>query len=158
MIEYPKYKKVLFCTDFSENADYALDYAFGIAKRDGGILYILFVSPLAMQEEIIKPYMNETNLKEIHEKEQREIEQLINDRYLSQIEDKSKLRVVIKSGCADEEIIKFAKQKKIDIIILGKHGKSKLEHHLFGSVAERVIRSSAIPVFIIPRKIQPSNT
>ena len=40
MVEYPKYKKVLFCTDFSENADYAFDFAYGIAKRDEGILYI----------------------------------------------------------------------------------------------------------------------
>jgi len=41
MIEYPHYKKVLFCTDFSENADYAFDFAYGIAKRDEGFLYIL---------------------------------------------------------------------------------------------------------------------
>ena len=44
-MEYPKYKKVLFCTDFSENADYAFDYAFGIAKRDNGLLYILHILP-----------------------------------------------------------------------------------------------------------------
>ena len=36
MMEYPKYKKVLFCTDFSENSDYAFDYAFGIAKEMRG--------------------------------------------------------------------------------------------------------------------------
>ncbi|MBW1716060.1 MAG: universal stress protein [Deltaproteobacteria bacterium] len=40
MIEYPKYKKVLFCTDFSENADYAFEFACGIAKRDEGVLYM----------------------------------------------------------------------------------------------------------------------
>jgi nucleotide-binding universal stress UspA family protein len=45
MIDYPKYKKVLFCTDFSENSDWAFHYAFGIAKRDEGVLYILHVIP-----------------------------------------------------------------------------------------------------------------
>jgi hypothetical protein len=45
MLEYPKYKKVLFCTDFSENVDYAFEFAFGIAKRDKGLLYILHVIP-----------------------------------------------------------------------------------------------------------------
>ena len=40
MIEYLKYKKVLFCTDFSENSDYAFEFAYGIAKRDEGLLYI----------------------------------------------------------------------------------------------------------------------
>jgi len=44
-MEYPKYKKVLFCTDFSENSDYAFEFAYGIAKRDEGLLYILHVIP-----------------------------------------------------------------------------------------------------------------
>ena len=34
MMEYPKYKKVLFCTGFYENSDYAFEFAFGISKRD----------------------------------------------------------------------------------------------------------------------------
>ena len=40
MMEYPKYKKVLFCTDFSKNADYAFEFAYGIAKRDDGLLFL----------------------------------------------------------------------------------------------------------------------
>jgi len=36
MIEYSKYKKVLFCTDFSENSDYAFDFALGIPKEKRG--------------------------------------------------------------------------------------------------------------------------
>ena len=44
MFEYPKYKKVLFCTDFSECADHAFWYAFGVAKRDEAFLHILHVN------------------------------------------------------------------------------------------------------------------
>jgi len=42
MIEYPHYKKVLFCTDFSENADYAFGFAYGMPKemRDFFIFYM----------------------------------------------------------------------------------------------------------------------
>jgi len=43
--EYPECKRALFCTDFSENADYAFHFAYGIAKRDDGLLYILHVIP-----------------------------------------------------------------------------------------------------------------
>jgi nucleotide-binding universal stress UspA family protein len=50
MIEYPKYKKVLFCTDFSENSDYAFEFAYGIAKRDEGLLYILHVIPRQIRQ------------------------------------------------------------------------------------------------------------
>jgi nucleotide-binding universal stress UspA family protein len=45
MMEYPKYKKIVFCTDLSENSDYAFEFASGIAKRDEGLLYILHVIP-----------------------------------------------------------------------------------------------------------------
>jgi hypothetical protein len=45
IIKYPKYKKVLFCTDFSENAEYAFDFAYGIAKREEGLPYILHIIP-----------------------------------------------------------------------------------------------------------------
>ncbi|HUV52802.1 MAG TPA: universal stress protein [Dehalococcoidia bacterium] len=44
-MQYPKYKKVLFCTDFSENSDFAFEFAYGIAKRDADLLFILHVIP-----------------------------------------------------------------------------------------------------------------
>jgi len=65
MMEYPKYKKVLFCTDFSENADYAFDYAFGIAKRDGGLLYILHVIPHNPHQAFAENYINKEDLEKI---------------------------------------------------------------------------------------------
>jgi len=52
-MEYPKYKKVLFCTDFSENSDYAFEFAYGIAKRDEGLLYILHVIPHNPQQTYV---------------------------------------------------------------------------------------------------------
>jgi hypothetical protein len=52
-MEYPLYKKVLFCTDFSKNADYSFEFSYGIARRDEGLLYILHVTPAKKKGEII---------------------------------------------------------------------------------------------------------
>jgi nucleotide-binding universal stress UspA family protein len=117
MIEYPKYKKVLFCTDFSENSDYAFEFAYGIAKRDEGLLYILHVIPANPQQSI---------------------------------ENGIKYEIVTKSGREDEEILKFAKDEKVDIIVVGTHGRTGIEHVFFGSVAEKVLRRSPFPLFLIP--------
>jgi len=65
MIEYPKYKKVLFCTDFSENSDYAFEFAYGITKRDKGLLYILHVIPHIPNQERIRGYVPEDILRKI---------------------------------------------------------------------------------------------
>ena len=65
MIDYPKYKKVLFCTDFSKISDCAFDYAFGIAKRDEGMLYILHVIPVTPQQYHLERHLTKKQLDEI---------------------------------------------------------------------------------------------
>jgi len=152
MIEYPQYKKVLFCTDFSENADYAFNFAYGVAKRDEGLLYILHVMP----DNPHKGYADTVMTVENSEKIQQGIEKYLDDnyreRYTNKIKDSVKYEAVTKSGREDEEIVEFARDKKVDIIVMGTHGKTGIEHVFFGSVAEKVIRRSPYPVFIIPCK------
>jgi len=152
MIEYPKYKKVLFCTDFSENSDCAFDYAFGVAKRDDAVLYILHVIPGNTHENYLTHYLTKEDLDKIKVTLQKDLDKKYNDQYLSQIKDKTKVKIVTKSGREDEEILKFAKKERIDLITIGTHGRTGIEHVVFGSVAEKIIRRSPIPVFIIPCK------
>ena len=152
MIEYPKYKKVLFCTDFSENSDYAFEFAYGIAKRDDGLLYILHVIPRNPNQEMIRGYISEDILRNIQKGLEQELDDNYKERYTKKIEDAVEFEVVTKSGREDEEIIKFAKKETVDIIVMGTHGKTGIEHVLFGSVAEKVLRRSPFPLFVIPCK------
>jgi nucleotide-binding universal stress UspA family protein len=150
MIDYPRYKKVLFCTDFSENADYAFEFAFGIAKRDDGLLYILHVIPDNPHQTFVDNFLT----REDSEKIQKSIEKYLDDnytkRYVEKIENGIRFEIVTKSGREDEEILKFAKQEKVDILVMGTHGRTGIEHVFFGSVTEKVLRHSPFPVFIIP--------
>ena len=150
MIDYPKYKKVLFCTDFSRNSDCAFDYAFGIAKRDEAVLYILNVTPAVPQMYIADSYLSEEQLEKIEADSQEYLKKMFNDKYLNHIKDKTKVKVVTKSGREDDEIIEFARKEKIDVLVIGTHGRTGIEHAFLGSVAEKVIRRSPIPVFVIP--------
>ncbi len=152
MIEYPKYKKVLFCTDFSENSDYAFEFAYGIAKRDEGLLYILHVIPRNPNQEMIRGYVPEDTLRNIQKGLEQELDDNYRERYVNKIENGIRYEIVTKSGREDEEILKFAKDEKVDIIVVGTHGKTGIEHVLFGSVAEKVLRCSPFPLFVIPCK------
>jgi len=151
-MEYPKYKKVLFCTDFSENSDYAFEFAFGIAKRDDGFLYILHVVPHIPNQEMLRGYVSEDILRNIQKDLEQELDDNYKGRYTKKIQDAVRFEVVTKSGREDKEIIEFAKKEKVDIIIMGTHGKTGIEHVVFGSVAEKVLRRSPFPVFVIPCK------
>jgi len=152
MMEYPKYKKVLFCTDFSENSDYAFEFAFGIAKRDEGVLYILHVIPHIPNQEMLRGYVSEDTLSNIEKDLGQELEDNYKEHYTKKIEDAVRFEVVTKSGREDEEILKFEKDEKVDIIVVGTHGRTGIEHVFFGSVAEKVLRHSPFPVFVIPCK------
>jgi len=150
MREYPKYKKVLFCTDFSENADYAFEFAYGIAKRDEGLLYILHVIPKNPQQAYAESFVTTEDLEKIQKAIEEDLGNKYRERYEEKIENEIKFEIITKSGREDEEILKFAKEEKVDIVVMGTHGGTGIEHVIFGSVAEKVLRRSPIPVFIIP--------
>jgi len=151
-MEYPKYKKVLFCTDFSENSDYAFEFAFGIAKRDEGLLYILHVIPHNQHQEMIRGYVSEDVLRNIQKGLEQELDDNYKEHYTKKIEDTVRFEVATKSGREDEEIIEFAKKEKVDLIVMGTHGKTGIEHVFLGSVAEKVLRHSPFPIFVIPSR------
>lgn len=154
MIKYPRYKKVLFCTDFSENSDLAFDYAFGIAKRDDSILYVLHVIPSIPDQYYaeLQTFVKKGNIYDVNKALEKECTKKYEKQYLSKVKDKEKVKFVIKPGREEDEILKFAAEEGVELIIIGTHGKTGLKHVLLGSVAEKVIRLSSLPVFVIPGK------
>ena len=156
MIEYPKYKKVLFCTDFSENADYAFNFAYGIARRDKGLLYILHVTPPYPYQMYSYIPLSSYITREDLEKMDNGIAEYLDDNYakhyVKHMKDGVKFEIITKSGREDDEILTFAKQEQVDIIVMGTHGVTGVEHVFFGSVAEKVLRHSPVPMLVIPCK------
>jgi len=152
MMKYPKYKKVLFCTDFSENADYAFEFAYGIAKRDEGLLYIFHVIPYNPNQAYAETFVSKKDLENIQKSIEEDLANNYKKHYVKKIDNGVKFEIVTRSGREDNEILKFAKDEKVDLIVMGTHGRTGIEHVFFGSVAEKVLRHSPFPVFIIPCK------
>jgi nucleotide-binding universal stress UspA family protein len=150
MEEYPKYKKVLFCTDFSENADYAFEFAYGIAKRDEGLLYILYVIPDNPHRAYAESCIGKETVEKIHREFKEYLTNSYTEHYVRKMGNGVPFEIVTKFGREDNEIIKFAKQEKADLIVMGTHGRTGIEHVFFGSVAEKVLRNSPFPVLVIP--------
>jgi len=62
---------------------------------------------------------------------------------------------VVRRGFAYEEIMRFVDEEEIDLIVMATHGRTGLPHIIMGSVAERVVRHSPVPVLTIkPLKVQ----
>ena len=106
MKEYPEYKKVLFCTDFSENADYAFTFAHGIAKRDEGLLYILHVISENPHQAFADSYISGETAEKIQKAIEKDLNNKFREHYVKKIGNGIKFEIITISGRQDEEIIK----------------------------------------------------
>lgn len=68
------------------------------------------------------------------------------------IKNTLKVATVIRQGKAFVEIIREAKEKDMDMIVMGSHGRTGISHMLIGSVAEKVVRKANCPVLIVRDK------
>lgn len=144
-------KKILFPTDFSEGASNALPYAVEIAKKYGARLYMLhIIYDIATASGWYVPHASFDEMyKELEAGAKKELERF----GLEQIRDLKDIEYTVMRGIPYEEILKFAKEKGIDLIIIGTHGRKGIDRVLFGSTAERVVRNAECPVLTV-RKTQ----
>lgn len=142
-----KIKNILLPTDFSKTSLTASEYAVELADEYKATLHVLNVL------EKTPPILAIRSLDLSREKI---IESIAADAQSHLIEAVKKIKKikdveiihVIRKGIDYEEIIKYSKEKKIDIIVIATHGRTGLIHTLLGSVAEKVIRYSKIPVLV----------
>lgn len=140
-------KKILFPTDFSEGAKNAIPYAVDMAKAYGAKLYLLHVIyDIATASGLHVPHASVDEMySEMQATAQRELERF----GLREREGLKDVEHSIKRGVPYEEILKFAQDNNIDLIVIGTHGRKGLDRVLFGSTAERVVRNSSCPVLTV---------
>ncbi|MCX7913478.1 MAG: universal stress protein [Thermodesulfovibrionales bacterium] len=140
-------KRILFPTDFSEGALNALPYAVEMAKAYGAKLYLLHVIyDIATASGLHVPHTSVDQMySEMQQTAQKELERF----GLKQREGLNDVEYSIKRGVPYEEILKFANENNIDLIVIATHGRKGLDRVLFGSTAERVVRNSSCPVLTI---------
>jgi nucleotide-binding universal stress UspA family protein len=143
------FKKILFCTDFSEDAHWAFTYALHLAKNFKSKLLILHVTPEPVHPEQLSIYLPQEKLEELRISQKKEIDQQLKNHYLKKMKEFKTYKIVLKEGEPFVEIIKMAKKESVHLIVMGTHGRTGLDHILFGSTAEKVVRKSPCPVLTI---------
>ncbi|MBN1141906.1 MAG: universal stress protein [Deltaproteobacteria bacterium] len=146
------FKMIVFATDFSENSNYAFEYAFGIAQKFNAKLALVHVvsEPLSFNGFYVPHISFEKLEEELREGAKRMMERFCQV-HLKGFEN---YESHILRGLPFDQIIKKAEEVGADMIILGTHGRTGLDHVIFGSTAEKVVRKSPIPVLTIrmPKK------
>jgi len=138
---------LLVPTDFSENAGKALALAKEVARGSNAALHLVhIVEPVVYPADWSYAQVGFADIEqELQTNAERELGVLAD----ALRAEGFTVETVVRKGRASDEICNYAKEKGISIIAIGTHGRSGLEHFLFGSTTERVLRKAPCPVLSV---------
>ncbi len=147
-MRYGHYRKILFCTDFSTNANFAFDFAVDAAIRNVGCtLTLLHVIP-EPDAQFWKGYIYEVG--DMDAKARADIDHTIDADYRPRVPSGINFEVEMRIGDAARMILDFAEQQGTDLIILGRQGRGAITQWLLGNVTGKVARKATCPVLVVP--------
>lgn len=140
-------KTILFPTDFSQGARAAMDHAVSLARDYRAKLILLYViQDISIAEWYIPSSLSVTDLVEDMQKSAWQEMDKWAAEVSAKVPDSEKMVV---RGVPFVEIIRTAKDKNADLIVIGTHGRTGIDHMLFGSTAEKVVRKAHCPVLTV---------
>ena len=143
------YKHILVPTDFSDSARHALTYGISFAKEYKAQLVLLHVVEnltVGYASDLFPVPMAEV-FQEISGYAKAELAKLAAEAREKEVA----VEEHVVQGKPSAEIIRFAAENRVDMIVLGTHGKGMLDQALFGSTTERVVRRAPCPVLTVRR-------
>ena len=145
-------RKILVTTDLSDFSLAAIEYAASFGLLYSARLYLLHVVdkvPATFSLHGLDPDATpiSQNLEAQHTR-------MLEEFVAKKLGADMKLTLIVRSGTPSDEIQHFAEEEGIDLIVMATHGRTGLRHIVLGSVTEKVVRLSTVPVLTV--KPQPS--
>lgn len=144
------FKKILCPIDFSDYSYDALEYAKDIAKTYNSKLYVLHI--IYEPADFTGFYVPHISFDKIRSEIESGAKKIMTEVKEEKLKDISGAETMIIFGVPSDEIVRFAKDKEIDLIVIGSQGKKGIEKMVFGSTAEKVVRKATCPVLVIKPK------
>jgi nucleotide-binding universal stress UspA family protein len=144
-----KINKIMCAVDFSEISPKVASYAELLARTFKASLWVVYANPGLT--EYVSYHVPSTPIDklekivaEISAQAEKDMDVFVRENFSN-----IKVRSKILSGFAPDQILKFARDEDIDLIVMGTHGRRGINKVLFGSVADRVVKTAPIPVMTI---------
>ncbi len=140
-----KIKRLLSPTDFSDAAKHALLYAEDLARTYGSELHLLHViEPVLYPPEMF----GQVGLVDIETTIERAGQEELAQ-WRTQVPNDVTCVTSVAHGKPWAEILRYATEKEIDLIVIATHGRTALDHLLLGSTTDKIVRKSACPVLTV---------
>ncbi len=137
---------ILCAVDFSDMSSRIADYAQTIAKSCNAAVKVVYVAPSLSQYVgfHVPPTSIENFVGEIVSGAEKTMDVFIQENFQD-----VEVSGHVLTGYATEEILSFADQESMDMIVMGTHGRKGIDRVLFGSVAEKIVKAAKMPVLTI---------
>ncbi|MHB8766595.1 MAG: universal stress protein [Deferrisomatales bacterium] len=156
----PDIRMILYCTQMGPRGGLSLRYAYRLAEKlDARIVALHVVETLTADQEVaVERYVGAGRIQELAEREERDAaaELAKRVRLFCQQEvgaencDERVVKIIVDEGNAARRILQRIEDLEADLVVIGAHGRSPVLKAVLGSTAQRVIRSSPVPVFLVP--------
>lgn len=140
-----EFKHILVPTDFGDSSEKALDVAVDLAKKYGAKLTLLHTYEVPVYAYPGMVYTAADLLTPMQDRAQAEC-----DRALKTLRERVPgAMALLRFGTPAQEIQEAIKETHADLVVMGTHGRRGVNHALIGSVAEKTVRLSPIPVLTV---------
>lgn len=150
------FKRILCPTDLSEESFKAFPYAFDLARVFDAEIY--FINAVAINPPPAVEFGFETTFVEFESAVREDASRRLDEILRSRVPKDLKFRRILVQGPAAEEILRAVDDYEIDLIVIATHGLTGWRHMVFGSVAEKVVRQSKVPVLTVSAKLTAPET
>ena len=140
-------KKILVPCDFSKPALNAFKFALDIAERSGGTVILVHVIELpVMHDTVLMPVLSfeEELLKDLKAKAVAQFKKIIEKNKRERV----KISSHVEFGPISRRLSEMIVAQSADVVVMGSHGASGLKEYFIGSIAEKIIRKSPVPVLV----------
>ncbi len=144
-------KKILCALDLADHSKLVAEYATMIAKMSNASIIAVYAAPTMTQYTgfHVPPSSIDDFVGEIVSGANNAMDEFVANNF-DDVEVKSEIVV----GYAAEEILALSEREDIDLIVMGTHGRTGIDRILFGSVAEKVVKNSNVPVMTIRPQVK----
>lgn len=142
-----RFERILLATDFSDYSEVACEYAVTLAKTFNSSLLVLHV--INEPVDLRGFYVPHISFEQLEQEIESGATKMLENFCQENLKDFSGYETMVIAGVPYEEIIRMATEKESSLIVIGTHGRTGLDHLIFGSTAERVVRGAPCPVMTI---------
>ncbi|MEM4531199.1 MAG: universal stress protein [Thermofilaceae archaeon] len=143
------FKKILLPTDGSQGVEKAIECAAAIAEKFSAEIHVLSVAEISrVAYGEFFPIELETLTQAFYQNAKEIVNATINKLVALGV-SKGKIKGEVRGGYPAEEILRYAKEAEVDLIVMGTHGRRGLKRVLLGSVADEVVHHALAPVMTV---------